>query len=131
MNKRITALLLLSVSLPAMGNSEMMHSNHPDDRFVDGGKLDVTDDQLSEFTAGLEGSQVAIISVMGMVCDFCARGIEKTFQRDKSVQKIDVDLANGKVLIAYVGGTQIDADKINQQILSNGQNVTGIQVIEI
>ena len=31
-----------------------------------------------------------------MVCDFCARGIERTLTRDKTVKKVDVDLERGK-----------------------------------
>ena len=33
-----------------------------------------------------------------MVCDFCARGIEKTFYDDKEVKKVDVDLSTEKYL---------------------------------
>ena len=74
---------------------------------------------------------VAIVSVKGMVCDFCARGIEKTFTRDKSVQKIDVDLDNGKVMIAYSKTKEINFKEIEKQILSNGQNMSDLQVLEI
>ena len=44
---------------------------------------------------------VAVVSVNGMVCDFCARGVEKAFAKDPDVMKIDVDLELGSVLIAY------------------------------
>ena len=62
---------------------------------------------------------------------FCARGIEKTFKKDKSVQKIDVDLNRGKVLIAYAGDKEIDFDDIKKKILANGQNATDLQVLDI
>ena len=35
----------------------------------------------------LKDVQVAIINVQGMVCDFCARGIEKAFLKDTRVKK--------------------------------------------
>ena len=44
----------------------------------------------------LKDSQIAVVNVKGMVCDFCARGIEKTFKKDTNVKKIDVDLAKEK-----------------------------------
>ena len=66
-----------------------------------------------------------------MVCDFCARGIEKTFKKDKSVQKIDVDLSRGKVLVLYSLSAKIEFEDIKQKILSNGQNATDLQVISI
>jgi copper chaperone CopZ len=68
---------------------------------------------------------------MGMVCDFCARGIEKTFKRDKSVTKVDVDLAKGKVLIAFASTAPIDRETIDRKILANGQNVTAVQILRI
>ena len=63
-------------------------------------KLEVDEKRFKNFLNGLTNSQVAV-NVNGMVCDFCARGIEKTFVKDKAVKRIDVDLERGKVLIAY------------------------------
>ena len=64
-------------------------------------------------------------------CDFCARCVEKTFKIDKRVQKIDVDLNRGKVLIAYAGDKEIDFDDIKKKILANGQNATDLQILDI
>ena len=66
-----------------------------------------------------------------MVCDFCARGIEKMFRRDPQVKKIDVDLKKGKVLIAYPDERNIDFEDIKQKILSNGQNATQLKILHI
>ena len=66
-----------------------------------------------------------------MVCDFCARGIEKMFRRDPQVKKIDVDLSKGKVLIAYPDDSSIDFEDIKQKILSNGQNATHLKILHI
>ena len=74
-------------------------------------------------------AQMITVKVNGMVCDFCARGIEKTFKKDIGVKKIDVDLANGKVLIAYAATAKIVNEDIEQKILSNGQTVTDIQIL--
>ena len=87
--------------------------------------------RFDKFTQDLSDCKIAVVSVMGMVCDFCARGIEKTFKKDKSVLKIDVDLGQGKVVIAYEKSKEIDFDKIKNKILINGQNATKIQVLEI
>ena len=66
-----------------------------------------------------------------MVCDFCARGIEKTFKRDTNVKKIDVDLSKGKVLIAYDLAHEIIFDDIKEKILMNGQNAIDMRVIDL
>ena len=79
-----------------MDHSDMMHHSHEGhlhNELVDGEKLEVNPDRFDKFVSNLSNAQVAVISVKGMVCDFCARGIEKTFQKDKLVKKIDVDLA--------------------------------------
>ena len=55
------------------------HEGHLHDTLVDGKALEVDPERFDNFMAGLSGSQIAIVSVNGMVCDFCARGIEKTF----------------------------------------------------
>ena len=104
---------------------------HQADVFVDGSTVDIDPDQIKQFTSDLQGGQVAVVSVMGMVCDFCARGIEKTFKRDKSVAKVDVDLSKGKVLIAFDTEEPIDRAEIDRKILANGQNVTAVQMLNI
>ena len=83
------------------------------------------------FVADLSEINVAIVGVKGMVCDFCARGIGKTFKKDKFVRKVDVDLANGQVLVAYSLDKIIDQREISQKILANGQNVTAVAIVKI
>ena len=128
--------MLLSISAAAQDHAmhDMEghdHEGHLHDTMVDGKLLVVNPDRFDSFVSTLEGKQVAIISVSGMVCDFCARGIEKTFLKDKTVLKVDVDLSGGKVLIAYNPGKKINFEEIQRKILSNGQNATDIQIIKI
>ena len=66
-----------------------------------------------------------------MVCDFCARGIEKTFRKDKTIQKINVDLSRGKVILAYSMDKEIVQEEISHNILINGLNMTDLQVVTI
>ena len=118
---------------PHENHGEDLHSHegHMHTELVDGKMLEVDANRFDAFVSGLSKSQVAVVSVKGMVCDFCARGIEKTFKKDKSVQKIDVDLNRGKVLIAYAGDKDIDFDDIKKKILANGQNATDLQILDI
>ena len=107
------------------------HEGHMHDALVDGKKLEVDPDRFDKFVEGQKNSQVAVISVNGMVCDFCARGIERTFKKDKAVQKIDVDLTRGKVLVMYAQSATVNFEDIKKKILSNGQNATDLQIISI
>ena len=117
-----------------MDHSDMMHHSHEGhvhEELVDGEKLEVNPERFDKFVATLSNAQVAVVSVKGMVCDFCARGIEKTFQKDKNVKKIDVDLSQGKVLVAFDKGFDINFEDIKKKILANGQNATRMQVVSI
>ena len=107
------------------------HEGHLHNELVDGEKLEVNPDRFDKFVSNLSNAQVAVISVKGMVCDFCARGIEKTFQKDKLVKKIDVDLAKGKVLLAYDKDIQIVFEDIQNKILANGINAIKMQILII
>ena len=131
MTQLMTLILLFATSSFALADEKSAHAMHEADVLVDGSAIDIDSDQLERFTADLQGGQVAVVSVMGMVCDFCARGIEKTFKRDKSVIKVDVDLAKGKVLIAFASTAPIDREAIDRKILANGQNVTAVQILSI
>jgi len=105
------------------------HEGHVAMDYVDGTSTELDVPRFEEFVSDQAGNQIAVISVTGMVCDFCARGIEKTFQKDAGFKKIDVDLNTGKVLIAYAPSTEIIKKEIEKKILSNGQTVTDIQIL--
>ena len=104
---------------------------HQHEVFVDGERLQLDTNRFNTFVKGLSDCQIAVISVMGMVCDFCARGIEKSFKRDPEVIGLDVDLSNGKILIAFSLAAHIDFDEIKERILVNGQNATSMHVLEL
>ena len=71
------------------------------------------------------------VDVNGMVCDFCARGIEKTFYDDALVKRVLVSLETGKVLIAYDNAKKVDFGEIKNIFLSNGQSATGMTLKKI
>jgi copper chaperone CopZ len=131
MTQLMTLILLFTTSSFALADEKSAHAMHEADVFVDGTAIDEDPDKIKRFTADLQGGQVAVVSVIGMVCDFCARGIEKTLKRDKSVTKVDVDLSEGKVLIAFASTAPIDLEAIDRKILANGQNVTAVKILSI
>jgi len=122
------SLILLFVTAPAFADIADDHGQAEHQHLIKGQQVEFDEIRLEQFSDSLGSAQIAVVSVLGMVCDFCARGIEKTFKRDKAVTKIDVDLANGQVLIAYTLDAQIDRKDIEKKILANGQNVTAVLV---
>ena len=107
------------------------HEGHKHEVMVDGRKLEVDPDRFDKFVDGQKNFHVAVISVNGMVCDFCARGISKTFKKDENVKKISIDLKNGKVVIAYQNDYKISFDDIKEKMLENGINAVKMEIINI
>ena len=133
MKKLLLLSIFTSVTWAENPHEHMHHSHegHLHEQLVDGKKLEVDPIRFDKFVMGLENSQIAVVNVQGMVCDFCARGIEKTFKKDKNVKKIDVDLSKGKVLIAYNNNQEIKFDDIKEKILINGQNAIDMTVLDL
>jgi hypothetical protein len=134
--KKLLLITLLSSGLVEAENDhsdmhEHSHEGHLHETMVDGKDLDVNPERFDAFVEGLSNVNIAIVSVKGMVCDFCARGISKTFLKDKDVKRIDVDLDNGKVVIAFSKAKEITFSEIEKKILSNGQNMSDLQILEI
>ena len=133
MKKLLLLSIFTSVTWAENPHEHMHHSHegHLHEQLLDGKKLEVDPVRFDKFVMGLENSQIAVVNVQGMVCDFCARGIEKTFKKDKRVKKIDVDLSKGKVLIAYNNSQEIKFDDIKEKILINGQNAIDMTIINL
>jgi copper chaperone CopZ len=132
--KKLLFLSIFTSIIWAENPHEHMHHSHEGhlhEQLVDGKKLEVDPVRFDKFVMGLKNSQIAVVNVQGMVCDFCARGIEKTFKKDKNVKKIDVDLSKGKVLIAYNNNKKIKFDDIKEKILINGKNAIDMTVLDL
>lgn len=65
--------------------------------------------------------------VNGLVCDFCARALEKVFGKQEAVKDIDVNLDDGVITIQLNDGQTLDDTTINQLIHDAGYNVTTIK----
>ena len=129
---RLLFFTILSVNFINSDENHHIHQHsHGHDVYVQGEKLEVDEKRFKNFLDGLTNSQVAIVNVNGMVCDFCARGIEKTFYNDNDVKKVKVSLEQGKVLIAYSLNKKVDLDEIKNIFLSNGQTATDIIIKNI
>ena len=66
-------------------------------------------------------------TVNGMVCGFCATGIEKTFKAQREVKTVAVDLENKLVTITTKQGQTLDDTKIKQLLKNSGYSVASIQ----
>ena len=67
------------------------------------------------------------VTVDGLVCDFCARALEKVFGKRDDVKDIKVDLDNGSVIVVMQPGKTIDDETLTQLITDSGYNVRNIE----
>ena len=73
----------------------------------------------------LDGKR-AIVTVNGMVCDFCARGISKSLEKEQSVKNFRIDLTKKKVTIIFK-----ENKKLSKQDLSKILNKSGYSIRKI
>lgn len=66
------------------------------------------------------------VKVNGLVCDFCARALEKVFGKREEVSGIKVDLDKGDIRINLKPGKTMDDDTVKQLVTDSGYNVTAI-----
>ena len=73
--------------------------------------------------AGLTGSawaETITTHVNGMVCAFCATGIEKTFRKQAEVATVKVDLPRKQVVITTKPGKTLSDAKIKEVVTYSG-----------
>jgi copper chaperone CopZ len=66
-------------------------------------------------------------SVNGLVCAFCATGIEKTFKAEAAVETVHVDLETKLVTITTKADQNMDDATVTKLITDAGYTVTGIK----
>lgn len=67
------------------------------------------------------------IGVKGMVCGFCAQGIEKKFKSQSAVDQIKVSLGEKQVKLTTKDGQDISDETIKKLLAESGYNVEKIQ----
>lgn len=73
-----------------------------------------------------ESQNQSFVKVNGLVCDFCARALEKVFSKQAEVEDIDVDLDNRLITIDYKQGQTLEKETIRQLITDSGYDVVGV-----
>tara|TARA_Y100001951_G_C11250753_1_gene246222 strand:- start:583 stop:873 length:291 start_codon:yes stop_codon:yes gene_type:complete len=86
---------------------------------------------LTFFLSFTSVSKSIHVDVEGLVCDFCAQSIQKVFLKQPGVEKVDVNLNNGRVIIKMADVFRDDEDGIsNDRIVKLFLNA-GYDVIAI
>jgi cation transport ATPase len=70
--------------------------------------------------AGSAWAETITTTVNGMVCAFCATGIEKTFRKQPEVATVAVDLPKKRVVITTKPGKTLSNVKIEEVVTYSG-----------
>ena len=65
-------------------------------------------------------SNVYELGVDGLGCPFCAYGIEKTLGEVDGVDRVDVDMKRGVVVVTIAAGADLDRDTARQAVEDAG-----------
>lgn len=68
-----------------------------------------------------------LVDINGLVCDFCARALEKVFGKQEEVESITVDLDEKIVTIHFHEGQHLDDEVITNHINDAGYSVEKIR----
>ncbi len=78
------------------------------------------------FSSNAFASEVVTIKVNGMVCDFCARAVEKVFMKNAAVNSLNVDLSAKQIIVFMKDGETLDDDIITRMITDSGYALVDI-----
>ncbi|MFQ3594760.1 MAG: cation transporter [Sphingomonadaceae bacterium] len=75
----------------------------------------------------LAAAEMVTVKVNGLVCDFCARSIEKVVGRRGDVERVHVDLDKGEVHVALKSGATLTDPELRKLVVDSGYAVTAIE----
>jgi copper chaperone CopZ len=67
------------------------------------------------------------VKINGLVCDFCARSVEKVFGRKAEVASVQVDLDSKYVHVTFHDGQTLDDATLTQLMTDAGYTVVAIE----
>jgi len=67
------------------------------------------------------------VKLAGLVCDFCARAIEKTFSKQGEVAQTSIDLTTKQLTLRLKPGANLDNATIETLVKNAGYNVIEIK----
>ena len=80
-----------------------------------------------ETKSSQDQKDVVYVDVDGLVCDFCARALEKVFSKQASVESIDVDLDKKIVTIFFKKAQKLQDEEIAELITNSGYSIKSIR----
>jgi len=85
---------------------------------------------LAGATAAQTGPAQYELEVNGLACPFCAYGIEKHLLRIDAVEKVEVDVAGGQVVLWVAPGASLTRDQVDRALRDAGFELNEFRAIE-
>lgn len=85
---------------------------------------------LLNVTAAAHATQTITAQVNGMVCAFCAQGIEKKARALPQAQDVYVNLKKKIVAVQIKDGESLDAKTITTVVKDAGYDVTEVKIVD-
>lgn len=76
--------------------------------------------------ASLANASTIEMTVNGLVCGFCAQGIEKTLRKNPATADVIVSLENRLVAVSTKAGTEIGDEDLRKALTDAGYDVKAI-----
>ncbi len=82
---------------------------------------------ITMIAAGVVHAGTIEMKVNGLVCGFCAQGIEKTLRKNPATADVFVSLENKLVAVATQDGQDISDDDLKKALTASGYDVKSIE----
>ncbi len=76
--------------------------------------------------AGAVFAQTIEVKVKGMVCSFCAQGLDKKFKAEPSIETVKVELKKQLLSLTLKENSQLTDEQIKAVVTDAGYNVDSI-----
>lgn len=81
---------------------------------------------LAPIVAPAADPRQIVVGVNGLVCAFCAHGIQRALSKEAATDKVDVDLEAGRVTIDLKPEGDIADERLRKLLTDAGYTVTAI-----
>lgn len=67
------------------------------------------------------------VHVKGMVCDFCARAVNKVFGKEEAVKGVHVDLDSGEIHVSMKPGMSMTDERVEELVTKSGYSLVSVE----
>jgi copper chaperone CopZ len=124
MLRLLTAAMALAAS-PALADHKGAHGGAQKHE-AQGAAHETTDSAAKLDAAIAAGGELIVVDVLGVVCDFCAAAMNKTFGKRAEVAATEVDLDAKTLTLVFKPGRALDDAAITELVKKAGYTIAAV-----